>query len=40
MAILDLFWGIINGVAILYFFYLLIGLIFRGRKPSKNTQEL
>ncbi len=40
MAILDLIWGIINGAAILYFFYLLIGLIFRGRKTFQNQPEL
>jgi hypothetical protein len=40
MAILDLLWGIINGVAILYFFYLLIGLIFRGRKIIQNHPRI
>jgi hypothetical protein len=36
MAILDLFWGIIDVAPILYFFYLLIGLISEVAKPSKN----
>jgi hypothetical protein len=36
MAILDLIWSLINFAAILYFFYLLIGLIFRGRKSFQN----
>jgi hypothetical protein len=37
---LDLIWGLFNFTAIIYFFYLLVGLIIKGRKSLQNQPKI
>ncbi|MHA7129018.1 hypothetical protein [Algoriphagus namhaensis] len=40
IALVDLIWGLANVAGILYFFYLLLGLIFRGRSSLRGQPRI